>query len=240
MVNYMRVRQLVSRFMSPRRIVLTALIIMVVSFWLGTISVGIPFIGSEKYTEISSKNKKIKLLEKLNSQLEREVVLVKRSAKVELEAVETMKQALREKDLELLKLNQEVHFYHTLYSPSSENSAIQVKIFDLHKNQVTKRFVYNLVLTRVPKKQEKVTGVIGLSVDGVQQGTLKQLVFEDTSKITDTSLLFSFKYFQKFSGSFSLPDNFKPSSVHVEVLRDSGKKESITASYNWNEVYKDS
>ena len=228
-----------SRLMSLGPIALIVLIAMSVAYWLGTKSIGLPFLGTDKLSEITDKSEKIRLLEKLNNKLEHEVALVQRSSKVELAAVEEMKKALREKDLDLLKLNQELHFYRTLYSPNSDNSSIQVKVFNLHKDPVTKRFVYDLVLTNVPKKKEKTSGVIGLSVDGEQQGILKRLVFEDISDITDTSLMFSFKYFQKISGSFSLPDDFEPNSVRVEVLRDkSKKKEPIAISYNWGEVYK--
>ncbi len=228
-----------SRLMSFGPIALIVLIAMGIAYWLGTKSIQIPYLGSDKFSSVTNKSEKIKLLEKLNRKLEHEVALVQRSSKVELAAVEEMKKTLREKDLELLKLNQELHFYRTLYSPNSDNSSLQVKFFNLHKDSVTKRFIYDLVLTNVPKKTEKTSGVIGLSVDGEQQGILKRLVFEDISDITDTSLMFSFKYFQKISGSFSLPEDFEPSSVRVEVLRDKTKEEPMVISYNWNEVYKE-
>lgn len=240
MTGNIRIKQPASRLMSFGPIALILLIAMSIAFWAGTKSAGIPFVSKEKFANVTDKNEKIKLLEKSNNQLEHEVAFVKRSAKVELAAVEKMKEAMREKDLELLKLNQELHFYRTLYSPNVDNSAIQVKVFNLHKDLITDRFVYDLVLTSVPKKKEKASGVIGLSVDGEQQGILKRLVFEDISDISDTSLKFSFKYFQKISGSFSLPDDFEPSSVRVEVLRDKSNKEPIVISYNWDEVYKGS
>ena len=62
-------------------------------------------------------------------------------------------------------------------------------------------------------------------------------MFEDASEVTDTSLKFSFKYFQKISGSFSLPKEFVPSAVHVEVRRDKNNKEPIAVSYNWDEIF---
>jgi len=117
---------------------------------------------------------------------------------------------------------------------------VQVKVFNLHKDLVTNRFVYDLVLTSVPKKNEKASGVIGLSVDGEQQGILKRLVFEDISEVTDVSLMYSFKYFQKISGSFSLPEDFEPSNIRVEVLQDKSREKPIVISYNWDEVYKGS
>ena len=163
---------------------------------------------------------------------------MQRSTKVELAAVEEMKKTLQEKDLELLELNQELHFYNTLYTANADNTLVHIKAFNLHKDLVTDRYVYELVLTGVPKKSEKkVSGVIGLSVDGEEQEILKRLVFEDASEISDTSLTFSFKYFQKISGSFTLPDTFEPSLVHLEVRRDQNSKQPISVSYNWDEIF---
>lgn len=213
---------------------------MCVSYWFGTQSFKFTFSKSQGFQNIVDKDEKIKFLEKANKELAHEVALVGRSAKVELAAVEEMKKALHEKDQALLKLNQELHFYRTLYSPNADNSVIQVKVFNLNKDLVTNRFIYDLVLTNVPKKKEKASGIVGLSVDGEQDGILKRLVFEDVSGEGDSSIKFSFKYFQKISGSFSLPDDFEPSSVHVKVLRDKSKSEPIAITYNWDEVYKGS
>ena len=208
------------------------------AFWVGANGLRIPFISSSNIPEFADSDEKIKFLEKKVRELEKELAYVKRSTKVELAAVEEVNKAIKEKDLELLELKQELHFYNTLYTANTDNTLIHIKAFDLQKDLVTGRYVYELVLTGVAKKSEgKVSGVIGLSVDGEEQDILKRLVFEDASEVTDTSLKFSFKYFQKISGSFSLPEEFKPSSVHVEVRRDKSNKEPIAVTYNWDEVF---
>ena len=211
------------------------------AYWVGANGLRIPFISSKDTIEFESNEEKIRYLEKNIRELENELAFVKRSTKVELAAVEEMKKTLQEKDLELLELNQELHFYNTLYTANTDNTLIHIKAFDLHKDLVTGKYIYELVLTGVAKKsEEKMTGVIGLSVDGEQQEILKRLVFEDASEITDTSLKFSFKYFQKISGSFSLPDDFEPTGVHVEVRRDKSRNEPIAVSYNWDEIFAES
>jgi hypothetical protein len=207
------------------------------AYWVGANGLNIPFISSQSTTEFADKDEKITYLEKTIRELEHDIAYVERSTKVELAAVEQMKKTLQEKDLELLELNQELHFYNTLYTANTDNTLVHIKAFNLHKDLVTNKYVYELVLTGVPKKSEKkVSGVIGLSVDGEEQEILKRLVFEDASDVSDTSLTFSFKYFQKISGSFSLPDTFEPSLVHLEVRRDQNSKQPIAVSYNWNEL----
>ncbi len=211
-----------------------------IAYWFGANGYRIPFTSTTDFPETKDKDEKIRLLEKSIRQLKHDVAYMERSTKVELAAVEEMKKTLQEKDLELLKLNQELHFYRTLYSSDSSSSAINVKVFNLQKDLVADKFVYELVLTGVPKKDKKSSGVIGLSVDGEQQGILKRLVFEDIEYISETSLKFSFKYFQKISGSFSLPEDFEPSEVRIELLKDNAKKGPIVVSYNWEDIYKES
>ena len=211
------------------------------AYWVGENGLRIPFLSSSSLPEFADSNDKIKFLEKKVRELESELAYVKRSTKVELEAVKEVNKAIKEKDLELLELKQELHFYNTLYTANTDNTLIHIKAFDLHKDLITGRYIYELVLTGVAKKSEgKLSGVIGLSVDGEEQDILKRLVFEDASEVTETSLKFSFKYFQKISGSFSLPEEFIPSTVHVEVRRDKSNKEPIAVSYNWDEVFVES
>ena len=211
------------------------------AYWIGVNGFRIPFISSSNTPDFANSDEKINYLEKNVRELESELAYVKRSTKVELAAVEEMKKTLQEKDLELLELNQELHFYNTLYTTDTDNTLVHIKAFNLHKDLVTGKYLYELVLTGVAKKaEEKVTGIIGLSVDGEQQEILKRLVFEDASEVSDSSLKFSFKYFQKITGSFSLPDDFKPSGLHIEVRRDESNKQPIAVSYNWDEIFSES
>jgi len=214
------------------------LLSLYVAYWVGANGLRIPFMSSHDVKEFANNDEKIKYLEKKVRELEHDLAYVERSTKVELAAVEEMKKTLQEKDLELLELNQELHFYNTLYTANTDNTLVHIKAFNLHKDLVTSRYVYELILTGVPKKNEKqVSGIIGLSVDGEEQEILKRLVFEDASEVSDTSLKFSFKYFQKITGSFTLPEEFEPSSVHLEVRRDKNKKQPIAITYEWDEVF---
>lgn len=208
------------------------------AYWVGANGMRIPFVSSQSTPQFADKDEKIKYLEKTVRELEHDLAYVQRSTKVELAAVEEMKKTLQEKDLELLELNQELHFYNTLYTSNADNTLVHIKAFNLHRDLVTNKYIYELVLTGVPKKNEKkVSGVIGLSVDGEEREILKRLVFEDASEVSEASLTFSFKYFQKISGSFTLPEQFQPSVVHLEVLHDQNQNEPIAVSYDWDEVY---
>lgn len=224
--------------MSRTQIALIVLGATAVAFWLGTKSTSLPFLEDLVGSEVSDQNQVIRLLEKSNGQLKDQVALAKRNAEAESVAIREMKTMMREKDAEMLQLTQELHFYRTLYSPDADQRAVQLKAFRLHAGTDAGQFGYRLVLTGMPKRKEKVSGVIGLSVAGEQHGDAKELVFEAARGASkDEALRFSFRYFQEISGSLSLPEDFEPSSIQVALLRDGRKNKPVVASFNWDEVY---
>ena len=238
MARNIRIQEPFVRPVSRVQVVLIFLAAMAVAFWLGTMSMSLPFLEDLVASEVSDKNRLIRRLEKSNGRLRNEVALAKRNAEAELAALGEMKGMMREKDDELLKLTQELHFYRTLYSPDADNTAVQVRALQLQAGASAGEFVYRLILTGVPRKREKVSGVIGLSVAGEQQGEARELVVEAARGARrDEAPRFSFRYFQEISGSLSLPEDFAPGEVQVELLRDGRKSKPIVASYSWDEVY---
>ena len=233
-----RIREPFARPMSRVQMVLVILAAAVIAFWLGTISTSLPFLEDMAGSEVSDMNETIRQLEKSNGRLKNEVALAKRNAEAELVVVQEMKAMMREKDAEVLQLTQELQFYRTLYSPDADHTAVQLKAFRLYAGAGEGQFDYRLVLTGVPGKKDKVSGVIGLSVAGEQQGVEKELVFEAARRAgRDKALRFSFRYFQEISGSLSLPEDFEPSGIQVALLRDGRKNKPVVTSYHWDEVY---
>ncbi|MYB89182.1 MAG: hypothetical protein F4X93_04395 [Proteobacteria bacterium] len=238
MARNIRIREPFARPVSRIQIVLIFLVVMAIAFGLGTMSMNLPFLEDLVASEVSDKNKVIRSLEKSNDRLKNEVALAKRNAEAESVALKELKSMMREKDAELLQLTQELQFYRTLYSPDADNKPVQVRALQLHAGDTAGQFAYRLVLTGVPRKREKISGVIGLSVTGEQQGVAKELVLAVVRGARkDEAPRFSFRYFQEISGSLSLPEDFAPSEVQVELLRDGRKSKPIVASYSWGEVY---
>ena len=238
MVWQIHIRKPFARSVSLVQAILILLFVVGISFWLGTKSLGLPFLGDPALSGITDKNEKIRLLEKSNMRLKNEVELAKRSTEVESVAAGEMKSMLQEKEVELLKLAQELQFYRTLYSPDADNSAVQVRGFLLREDVATGQYDYRVTLTGMPKRKENVSGRVRLSVAGERQGVptvLRPEAIHETEK--DAGLKFSFRYFQEIAGSLSLPEDFLPASVQVEVLRNGSKQEPLIVSYLWDEAY---
>ena len=235
-----RIKWPIARFVSFGQAIAILLVAVGVAFWLGLKTVSLPFGSQTGLSDVTDSKKRIRLLEKLNNELKSEATVAKHSAELHRIAVENMKKALHEKDSELLKTARELHFYRTLHLSDGNDRAVRVQAFNLQEGKTANEFIYALILTGMPEKKEKVTGVVGLTVEGKRSGAATKLVLEDVSKVSDdVPLKFSLKYFQEISGRFLLPEDFEPGSVQVTLLLDSSKKNPVMVSYNWDEVFGD-
>lgn len=238
MAQKIRIQAPFVRPVSRVQVILILVVAMAIAFGLGTMSPSLPFLENLMVSEVADKNRVIRSLEKSNGRLKNEVVAAKRRAEADSVALREMKTLMREKDAESLTLTRELHFYRTLYSPDVDNAALRVRALQLQADDTVGQFAYRLILTGVPRKREKISGVIGLSVAGEQQGEMKELILEAVRGAgKEDAPRFSFRYFQEISGSLSLPEGFAPSEVQVELLRDGIKSKPIVARYSWDEVY---
>ena len=100
-----------------------------VGFTLGSSGVSMPFSGPKKSVaqlknELSYANEKI-------VELEKEITRLIKSTEVEMQAAEQNKQALREKEIQLSKINEELVFYRSLLAPEKSRSGVDVRDFSL-------------------------------------------------------------------------------------------------------------
>ena len=240
MKSKIRIKWPVIRLVSSGQAVFILLIAVSVSFWLGMNSTWLPFLGRSGISDAPDSRDRIRLLEKLNSELKSEAVSAQRSAELQLTAVNKMKASMREKEAEVQDLARELHFYRTLFAPG-DSRVVRVNLFNLQKGGAADEFAYILVLTGMPKKQQKTSGMVNMVVGGTRDGVATRLEFGQTSKAGEqTPVKFSLKYFQEISGKISLPGNFEPDSVHITLTLDDSSENPVSVSYDWNEIYRES
>ena len=172
--------------------------------------------------------------QEINS-LRRQVARLTRSAQVELQVAERVKQALHEKDLELAKLTEELVFYRSLLAPEKTSAGIDLRDFNLHAGADQNEYYYDFLLTQSSRSKQLARGTINVTVDGRQAGVMKRIALlrEDTAAAL---LTYSFKYFQRLNGVFALPDDFEPQKISIELAPATKSKQALHLSYSWNEL----
>lgn len=201
---------------------------------VGTARIKLPFSDQGKsVTELRADNKEAT---KDIKELRRKVARLSRFTQVEVQAAEQTKQTLREKEMEILKLTEELVFYRSLLAPEKANVGVEVRDFNLHAAAGQSEYYYDFLLTQSSQNKRVAKGKINVTIDGKQDGVLRRIEVLDIDAATGDALTYSFKYFQRLNGAFELPSNFKPQKILVEVEPKSNSKRPIQLSYSWNEL----
>lgn len=177
-------------------------------------------------------------LEKANDDvksLRKEVARLTRSTEVELQAAEEIKKTLREKDMEILKLTEEVVFYRSLLAPEQVSVGIEVRDFSL-RAAGQKEYYYDFLLTQSSRSKRVAKGKVNLTLDGKRDDVMHRIELLDIESAANNAMKYSFKYFQRLNGAFELPNNFEPEKLMLEVKPEAESKEPIQISYSWNEL----
>lgn len=127
-----------------------------------------------------------------------------------------------------------IAFYRGIVSPA--DGAAGLKVQDLKLTRTSNERAYNvrLVLVQSLKHDRKVSGNIGLSVHGVQDGNEVSYPLNELLAGPDSGdWPFSFRYFQNFEGEIVLPDGFTPERIKIEVRSKTRSIASIEESFSW-------
>lgn len=202
-------------------------------YQVGASGIDLPFEDNEKSVaelkiDLSKASKDVKSLTK-------EVARLSRSTQVELQAAEQIKHTLREKELEILKLTEELVFYRSLLAPEKGKVGVEIRDFNLRAAGQSE-YYYDFLLTQSNRSKRVAKGKVNLRIDGKRDGQMHRIELLDIASATGDAMNYSFKYFQRLNGAFELPNNFQPKKLLLEVKPEAKSKEPIQISYSWNEL----
>ncbi len=213
--------------------ILAAVAVAWAFYAVGSAGIDLPFEDNEQSVaelrvDLGKANKDIK-------SLRREVARLTRSTQVELQAAEQTKQTLREKEMEILKLTEELVFYRSLLAPEKAKVGVEIRDFSL-RSAGQSEYYYDFLLTQSSRSKRVAKGKINVTIDGKQNGKMHRIEVFDVAAATGDAIKYSFKYFQRLNGAFELPDDFEPKKILVRIKPEAKSKQPIQLSYSWNEL----
>jgi hypothetical protein len=179
---------------------------------------------------------RIDVLEKRNASLRGELVLVETSRDVDREAYAQVEQNLGELQAQILEQRKELGLYRGIVSPADGSAGLRVQEIDVIPRADAAHFTLRLVLVQQLKPDQRVSGVVGLTLDGAEQGRTVTYPMTDLTPDKIRDIRFSFKYFQDFEQELVLPEGFRPERVHVEIQPDGRSAERIRQSFEWSAI----
>lgn len=167
--------------------------------------------------------------------LKDQVVYEKRSSEIDVQACDTVRTSLSSLQSEVSALREQLAFYRGIVSPDLSRAGVRVYDLKLKPAKVAGGFLYEVVLIQSVRHDRRISGRIELTLEGTSGGKPQALNWSSVAVGDGKNLLFSFKYFEEFSGELRLPPGFKPLRVAARLLMDEGGP-AIEDQFDWDKV----
>ena len=167
--------------------------------------------------------------------LKQAVALLETHHDIDREAYKDVEVSLVALQAKIQEQTDAIAFYRGIVSPSDGAAGLRVQNLKLTRAKSERAYNVRLVLVQALKHDRRVSGNVGLVVEGVQDGNettyaLSQLL----SDKSDSSWAFSFRYFQDFDREIVLPDGFTPERIKIEVRSRTRSVARIEESFSWS------
>ncbi|MBY4599290.1 hypothetical protein K3217_27600 [bacterium BD-1] len=170
--------------------------------------------------ELDLANRRVADSEALVRQLRQNVATLRRSDQISRSANTELQASLAEREEEVSGLRADVAFYERLVGATGQRRGLSVHeaVFAPEEGGTWR---YTVTLTQNLNRGAISKGEARVSVEGVSQGRLRSLGWEDlVQKPGAPGQPFSFRYFQQLEGSVMLPEGFTPQRVRVQLRSD--------------------
>ncbi|HZR36622.1 MAG TPA: DUF6776 family protein [Nevskia sp.] len=173
-----------------------------------------------------------------NQQLKDQAAYLNRSQQIDDSACTTVKQSLATLQAESADLREQLAFYRGIVSPAESQAGVRVFEFKVYgpkdKQLQPGNYRYDLVLIQSVRHDKRVDGELAISFEGFRGGAKQTLKLADLATDGNRNLVFSFKYFEEFSGSFRFPEGFRPLRATVTLQGEGAPR--IDDDYDWNKI----
>lgn len=169
--------------------------------------------------------------------LAQQVATLTRSEQVAAIAAEDLRKTLAEREEEISALRADLAFYSRLVGSGEQRTGIAVHSVHLQPIDGARAYNVDITLTQNAKRGDQNEGRVQLAVEGVLDGTLVVLNWDDLGDPQHAEgLRYAFKYFQQLHASVMLPENFTPNRLRVSVQPEGGAE--VTRGIPWDEALK--
>lgn len=201
-------------------------VLSLLATWAATYHLATPDLG-QLQADLAASRAHGTELEARVERLRQKNITLGRSDEVSRTANHDLQENLAAREKELADLRNDVAFYERLVGGSAQRQGLTVHSLALVPGE-DGSWRYTLTLTQNLKKATVSKGEVTLRVEGVQDGKLSSLAWDDLMQSPQAKPQgFSFKYFQQLEGSLMLPDGFTPHRVRVSLRSDSGQTERV-------------
>ncbi len=167
--------------------------------------------------------------------LERQIAILETAREIDREAYARVEATLDKLEQQVLDQQEQLRFYQGIVSPEDGEAGLRIQDFEVVSGATERSYVIRVILVQAMVHNERVTGSVVLTVNGVAEG---ELVALDLSAVADPELVngipYEFRYFQAIEFPIMLPSGFVAESVDIDVIQEQPKDASWTQHFAWS------
>ncbi|MCB5191047.1 hypothetical protein LG198_09940 [Methylobacillus arboreus] len=151
------------------------------------------------------------------------VVFAERQLQVQQAAQENLARELASVQEESIKLKENVAFYQSILEENSGGDRVRMNQVKLEKGKSPAEYDYHLVLSQQGAHSKSVQGDVKFALHGSNQEGQEFII---PLKVEQAKV--NFRYYQRLSGSFSLPQDVVVEAIEVSFLESGAKQPNIS------------
>ena len=133
-------------------------------------------------------------------------------------------------------LREQLGFYRRLMDAASPGQGLDVADFEVFGMAGSGAYGYRLLLSGPTKQGDWVSGSARLEVAGLTGNSEHELSLPEISDPDSYPLGYRFRYFQRLSGSMTLPEGFLPLRVKVRLFPGGQSGATVERTFNWHDA----
>ncbi len=167
------------------------------------------------------------------SKLRDELVYAQQAQTIDGEACNSIKATMGKLEAEAGSLREQLAFYRGIASPNETKAGVRVQEFKVRKKDG--QWQYEMVLIQSVREESRIAGTAEVRIEGQHGGKPQGHPLASLTVLGEKNLVFSFKYFEEFSGEFKLPQGFKPLKVVIS-LNPADDRPTVVNEYEWANI----
>ena len=172
-------------------------------------------------------------LEQENEKLRDKMIMFERLTKLDQETASQLQNDIRQLQDQVYELTAEVEFYQGIMSSTTNSKGLNIQGLHVEATDQQSLFRYKLILTNVAKSDNITRVTFNMLIEGINGYDSQILSLDEVKTGTTPEQTISFRNFERVEGSFSLPPDFKPLRIVVEIKQKGVSKSAVQRVFEW-------
>ena len=174
----------------------------------------------------------VEVLQRENARLNVQVAELEMARQLDREAYGQIERTLADLQAQLSAQGGDLAFYRSIVSPADGIQGLRIHRFEVSPGAAPHEFKLALTLIQAMRHESVASGLVQVALAGLTANRPSRYTLGELLGRPRAQLPFSFRYFQTIEQNVTLPADFEPLEVEIEV-RSSKLKSPVRQTFPW-------